>query len=143
LLAKTEDLPHWTDRLKLMPAMLLLGMGVSVNNTLGAVSGMTSMGGIFDRTPKGDPEADDKELAPNEDNARVPLAVWGELAMGLYSLASLFTLYPKLGIGVVPYLLFCAAAYFWIGLISLGQNLRQARIASARKRAEQSTETVS
>jgi cellulose synthase/poly-beta-1,6-N-acetylglucosamine synthase-like glycosyltransferase len=142
LLAKSEDLPRWTDRLKLIPAMLLLGMGVSVNNTLGAVSGLISMGGVFERTPKDDPEANVSEAPASQSGIKIPLTVWGELAMGFYSLASLIALYPKLGIGVAPYLLFCAAAYFWIGLISLGQILRQAQMASARKRAEQSAETV-
>ncbi len=142
LLAQTDEGPRFKDRLLMLPVMVLMGVGFSVNNSLGAVSGMVSMGGVFERTPKFNRPASAVRPANKSYKARFSPAVWGELAMAVYFLASVIILIPHLGYGMVPYMLVSAASYFAVGGLSLGQNYWRARPALAKKEAERSPETI-
>ena len=143
LLARTEGGPGLKDRLLMLPLMVLLGVGVSVNNTLGAVSGMVSMGGVFERTPKFNRSSPYVHKTVNPYKIRISPAVWGELAMGVYFLASVIILIPHLGLGMVPYLLVSAASYLMVSLMSLGQNYRRSSPTLAKEQAEQSPRAAS
>ncbi len=142
LLAQTDEGPRLVDRLLMLPVMVLLGVGFSVNNTLGALSGMVSMGGFFERTPKFNQPASAIRPANKSYKARFSPAVWGELAMAVYFLASVIILIPHLGYGMVPYMLVSAASYFTVGGLSLGQNYRRAGPALVKKEAGRSPETT-
>ncbi len=142
LLAQTDEGPGLKDRLLMLPVMVLMGVGFSVNNTLGVISGMVSMGGVFERTPKFNrPTAAIPVVANRSYKARFSPAVWGELAMAVYFVASIIILIPHLGYGMVPYMLVSAASYFTVGGLSLGQNYLRARPALVKKEAEGSPET--
>lgn len=143
LLAKTEGGPGLKDRLLLLPFLVLLGVGVSVNNTLGAVSGIASMGGVFERTPKFNRSSPRVPLAGRAYKIRVSPAVWGELAMAVYFVASVIILIPHLGLGTAPYMLISAASYFLVSVMSLEQNRQRSSPTVAKEQAEQSTGAVS
>ncbi|HVP20356.1 MAG TPA: glycosyltransferase [Anaerolineaceae bacterium] len=142
LFARTEELPRLRDRLVLLPALMMLGMGVSVNNTIGALSGLVSMGGVFERTPKFDLASQNGKWADNHYAVRISPVVCGELAMALYFGVALFVLVPRLGLGIVPYILVSAGSYLMVALMSLGQNVQRMQGTLVKKRTEHSTGTV-
>ena len=144
LLAKTEGGPGLKERLLLLPFMVLLGVGVSVNNTLGALSGMISMGGVFERTPKFNRSS--PRVRPAGAGIpyiiRVSPAVWGELAMAFYFVASVIILIPHLGLGTAPYMLVSAASYLLVSVMSLEQNRQRFSPTLAKEQAEHSPGTA-
>jgi cellulose synthase/poly-beta-1,6-N-acetylglucosamine synthase-like glycosyltransferase len=142
LLAQTDEGPRLKDRLLMLPIMVLMGVGFSVNNSLGVLSGMVSMGGVFERTPKFDRPANGTRPANKLYKSHFSPAVWGELAMAVYFVTSVIILMPRLGFGMVPYMLLSAASYFTVGSLSLGQNFRRARPALVKKEAGRSPETI-
>ncbi len=142
MLAQTEEGPGVKDRLLMLPVMVLMGVGFSVNNSLGAFSGLVSMGGVFERTPKSDRPSSGNRQAGHLYKARFSPAVWGELAMTVYFVASVIILIPHLGLGMVPYMLVSAASYLMVGGMSLGQNYWHSRPALVKKQSERSQETI-
>ncbi len=142
LLAQTDEGPRLRHRLLMLPVMVVMGVGFSVNNSLGVLSGMASMGGVFERTPKFDRHETRSRPANKSYKARFSPAVWGELAMAVYFVASVIILIPHLGYGMVPYMLVSAVSYFTVGGLSLGQNYRRVRPALVKKEAERTPETI-
>jgi cellulose synthase/poly-beta-1,6-N-acetylglucosamine synthase-like glycosyltransferase len=131
-LARTEHLPRLRDRLVLLPGLLLLGMGISLNCGLGALDGLFHKGGTFERTPKFD-------LHNGQQNGLKPFyllppnpIIWGELAMGVYNLLTLYILWPTVGKGLAPWLLPSAAGFFMVAGLSLVDHWRGPQRASKK-----------
>ena len=75
--------------LALMPVVMSLGIGISINNAMAVIEGMMSMGGEFIRTPKYKIESQkDKRIKRGYASYRQRLMPWVELGAFFYSLAT-------------------------------------------------------
>jgi len=129
LVSATEHLPRLSDRLRLLPVLMLLGLGLSLNNALAILEGLFSKGhGTFVRTPK-------FNLLDQKGNWTVtPYAIpvsrmtWVELGLGCYALLSSVILGIHIGVAAMPWILVYAVSFFYIAGLSFSQNTRLRRL---------------
>ncbi len=107
----------WTG-LKTVPALVLLGTGLSINNTLAVIKGLTSKGGEFIRTPKSGSTI--KSRLPSRYKPQKFWWMWfAEMMVGAYCLANFaiyLAAYYRIAFGV--FLAIYSISYLVIGWIS-------------------------
>ena len=136
-MSRSEDMPRLMDRIKVLPAIFLLGAGVSVNCSLGALSGMVSMGGVFERTPKFNPTQANNNWAANRYALKVSPMVIGEILVGIYILVTLLILWPVMGPILWPWSLVSSSGFLLVAGMSLIQEIhRWNRQRQAKQKAE-------
>jgi cellulose synthase/poly-beta-1,6-N-acetylglucosamine synthase-like glycosyltransferase len=119
--------PDWKRRIKYLPALMCLGTGVSVSNTLAVLEALCNVASPFVRTPK----YGIRKKADTWESKRYGLpataAVFGELLLGIYSLLSfgLFLLSDK--ILPSPFMLIYALGFFYVFTLSLRHSLTPVR----------------
>ncbi len=128
LVSATEHMPRWTERLKLLPVLTMIGFGLSLNNTVAFIEGIFGKGrGTFTRTPKFNLKGQNGNW--NGSNYVEPLSpmVWGEIGLGFYCLLTGIALGFSYGWQVVPWVMIYAAGYFYVAGLNLFQTEQLAR----------------
>ena len=123
-LGQRELYDHWGRRLLAVPTLICLGFGLALNSTAAILETLLGMPSSFQRTPKfrlhgrtGSWKASPYALSAGR-------LVWGEVALTLYALLTLFT---ALGHGyapVVPFLLLYAVGFGYVSVMSFVQAAR-------------------
>ena len=111
--------------LRLMPIVLALGIGLSVNNARAALSGLVSMGGVFERTPKYRIEHRGDGWKAKRYRAGINGAFLFE---GLLAAYFLFAIAVSVSLGLwvaLPFLYLFLQGYGYVFLLSLKALLRQ------------------
>ncbi len=126
LTSPAPEAPNWLQRLKLIPGLVLLSIGISLNNAQAALIGLfISNEGVFVRTPK----FSVKHAADRWELSRYVLRnnPWGigEFILTLLSLLGLFQAVTNHDFFLIPWLMFYGAGYGLISMISLKQAIRQ------------------
>ena len=108
-------------RLRRLPALMALGIGLSVNNSMAVVGGLMGVRSPFVRTPKtgGGRAAAGATYRPRRDLlflVELSVGAWTALAVG-YAIAT--EVYVSL-----PFLLLLTAGHLWVGGMSLHAYLR-------------------
>jgi len=121
------------ERLRLIPLLIIVGFGLSFNNTVAAVQGLFGRDiGTFVRTPKFNtanrvPAVKHESYVPS-----VGPLLWGEIALGLYALLALLMLVPRLGWEIAPWLTIYIAGYFYIAGLNLLQTWQNERVHAVK-----------
>ncbi len=116
--------------LRTIPAMLILGCGMCVNNSLAVVRGLTLRGGEFVRTPKsGSVGAEAKLSAYRVAQSKMWLL---EIALGIYSLLSFVVYFKEYHRAFSFFLLLYAIGFCLIGWLSRPHRARVESIADCR-----------
>jgi cellulose synthase/poly-beta-1,6-N-acetylglucosamine synthase-like glycosyltransferase len=121
----------WTDKMKYLPFLMALGIGISVSNTLAALEGFFARGGEFVRTPKFGVEQ------KSDTSWRSKLKTFGklhrrylpfiEMFFGFYMVACIgLCLYHMTAPLTVPFLVMFAAGFFYVSFTSLASQSHQA-----------------
>lgn len=132
LTAETEYHPRLVERLRLLPILVLLGFGLSLNNTLAVLDGLFHKEmGTFTRTPKFNVTGNNQDWAGSAYVVHVSPLVWAEIGLGLYALFSMLILIPHEGWGVIPWLMVYMAGYWFISIFNLWQHWQTIRLRSA------------
>lgn len=127
-LARTNALPRFKDRLIRLPALLFLGLGISLNSALAVLSGMVTKGGEFNRTPKFNIRSKKDNWAANKYALPTNPIVWGELFLGFYALFTVYALWnTAMGRAVAPGMFYYAISYIFVALMSFSQSLKYYR----------------
>jgi len=124
LVSKTENAPRLIDRLRRLPLMVLLGFGLSLNNSIAVFQGLFGREiGTFERTPKFNLRS--RRRSWERSMYCMPLSpmVWAELFLAIYAMLTIYLLVPRLGLDVAPWMLTYTAAYLYIALTNIIQNL--------------------
>jgi cellulose synthase/poly-beta-1,6-N-acetylglucosamine synthase-like glycosyltransferase len=140
-MASQRELFHtWAEKLKFLPFLIALGVGISINNGLAAIEGLFCEAGEFVRTPKFGACRDERGLAQVRALARRQrqrLIPYLEL---LYGLALLAGLLRNLALGSLGgdhvFVILFTGGFFYVSLTSLFPNLMV-----FRRRAELPTAT--
>jgi len=110
--------------IKRLPAMMALGIGLSINNGRAALEGLFGRDVEFVRTPK----RGVLDGAPRSPalcyRVRWPWHNTVELGMALYCTTSLFVAIATKSWASMPFLLLFCAGFIWVGLASLHEALR-------------------
>ncbi len=78
---------RWLHRFKILPVLMLFGVGVALNNSLAVWSGLRTRGGDFARTPKFHVEQNADGWQQSDYRLRVSRMTIAELAFALYAIA--------------------------------------------------------
>jgi len=119
-LAKTEYLPRLIDRVNMIPVLVLIGVGLTVNCSLGIISGLFNRGGEFIRTSRMDPRIGAESRAKK--NIFPRLLIYGEAAMGIYMLATVLVLLSVDKINLSLWVITCTLSFFMMVAISIYQQ---------------------
>ncbi len=112
----------WTERLKYLPLLMSIGIGLAVNNTKAVFEALFGKPSEFVRTPKYAVEANGDEWSGKKYRQSVAVQPMIELALGLYFTATLFYALANGIYGTVPFLMLFQVGFLYTGLLSLFQQ---------------------
>jgi len=120
LTAAAPEAPGWKLRLKLIPALLVFSIGISLNNALAVFVGLFGpMEGEFVRTLKyaGKKPAQHAHMSLLRD-----AGLWAELALAVFAFSSLMLAVANHNWGFVPWMFMYTAGYGGVAILSIRQN---------------------
>ncbi|MCL4560650.1 MAG: glycosyltransferase [Chloroflexi bacterium] len=127
-IARTNHLPRFWDRLVRLPPLLMLGLGMSLNEGFAVISGIFTKGGVFNRTPKFNLRGRQGNWTQNKYALPINPVVWGELALAGYALFTVLKLWDTtMGKVIVPGMAYYALSYIMIAGSSILQRLEMQR----------------
>lgn len=129
--------------IKRLPAMMALGIGLSINNGRAALEGLFGGGLEFVRTPKRGTADTGPSRAARDYRGRWLWHNTIELAFGLYCAATLATAIVTRSWASVPFLLVFCAGFAYVGTASLHEALRREPLQGDSARTAQAPSTHS
>ncbi len=131
LLATAPHSPPLHERIRLLPLLTLTGFGISLSTSIAVLQGLAKKGGAFIRTPKLNLGNRSKQRKAIEYRYLPPISrlVWAEIGLGIYALITGMVLQPRIGWGIVPWMILYMLGYFYIAGLNLIQHtpVRSAR----------------
>ena len=130
LVSQYEIFHTWTDKVKFLPFLMALGIGISLNNAKAVIEGLLGHQSEFVRTPKfGVNESDDEGWKGKRKSfaKKFKFMPYLELLFGLYMVGCVVACLRAgvLSIGI-PFVCLFAAGYFYVGLLTLQGNRKSA-----------------
>jgi len=117
-----EIYPDWRARLKYVPFLMSVGIGLSVNNTRAVFEALFNKQSEFARTPKYRIEANADEWVGKKYRQSVAVQPLIELALGLYFTATVFYALANGIYGTLPFLVLFQVGFLYTGLLSVVQQ---------------------
>jgi cellulose synthase/poly-beta-1,6-N-acetylglucosamine synthase-like glycosyltransferase len=112
----------WIVRLKYVPFLMSVGIGLSINNTRAVLEALFNKQSEFARTPKYRIEGDSDEWVDKRYHQSVAVQPLIELALGLYFTATVFYALANQIYGTVPFLILFQVGFLYTGLLSVVQQ---------------------
>jgi cellulose synthase/poly-beta-1,6-N-acetylglucosamine synthase-like glycosyltransferase len=112
----------WLARLKYLPFLMSIGIGLSINNTRAVVEALLNKHTEFARTPKYRIEGDADEWVGKKYRQSVAVQPLIELALGLYFTMTVFYALANQIYGTVPFLVLFQIGFLYTGLVSIVQQ---------------------
>jgi cellulose synthase/poly-beta-1,6-N-acetylglucosamine synthase-like glycosyltransferase len=128
MVCQRELHPHtWTDRLRYLPILMSIGIGLAVNNTKAVLEAIFHKPSEFKRTPKYRIEgtgngAGGGEWMGKKYRQAVAIQPLIELGLGLYFTGTLFYALANGIYGTVPFLMLFQVGFLYTGLLSIVQQ---------------------
>jgi cellulose synthase/poly-beta-1,6-N-acetylglucosamine synthase-like glycosyltransferase len=123
MVCQRELYPHtWTERLRFLPLLMSIGIGLAVNNTKAVFEALFHKPSAFERTPKYHIEGRSDEWMGKKYRQSVALQPMIEVALGLYFTATLFYALANGIYGTVPFLMLFQVGFLYTGLLSIVQQ---------------------
>jgi cellulose synthase/poly-beta-1,6-N-acetylglucosamine synthase-like glycosyltransferase len=121
----------WVTRLKYVPFLMSVGIGLSVNNTRAVVEALFNSQSEFTRTPKYHIEGDGDEWVGKKYRQTVAVQPLCELALGLYFTATVFYALAQGIYATVPFLVLFQVGFLYTGLLSIVQQYAGEEVVAA------------
>jgi hypothetical protein len=112
----------WTERLRYLPFLMSIGIGLAVNNTKAVFEALFHKPSEFARTPKYHIESGGDEWIGKKYRQSVAVQPMIEMALGLYFTATLFYALANGIYGTVPFLMLFQVGFLYTGMLSLMQQ---------------------
>ena len=112
----------WVSRLKYLPFLMSIGIGLSINNTRAVFEALFDKQSEFTRTPKYRIESDGDEWVGKKYRQSVAVQPLIELALGLYFTATVFYALANQIYGTLPFLILFQIGFLYTGLLSIVQQ---------------------
>ena len=112
----------WRTRLKYLPFLMSIGIGLSINNTRAVVEALFNRQSEFLRTPKYHIEGQTDEWVGKRYRQTVAIQPFVELALGLYFTMTVFYAIANQIYGTVPFLVLFQIGFLYTGLVSIVQQ---------------------
>ncbi len=122
IVAQRELYPDWRQRLKYLPFLMSIGIGLCVNNTRAVLEAIFNKQSDFARTPKYGIERDSDEWVGKKYHQSVGVQPIVEVALGLYFTATVFYALVNQIYGTLPFLMLFQVGFLYTGLLSILQQ---------------------
>ncbi len=122
IVSQRELYSDWRSRLKYLPFLMSIGIGLCVNNTRAVLEAIFGKQSEFARTPKYGVERDSDEWVGKKYHQSVGVQPIIELALGLYFTGTVFYALMNQIYGTVPFLMLFQVGFLYTGLLSIFQQ---------------------
>jgi len=122
MVCQRELHPDWTTRLKYLPFLMSIGIGLTVNNTRAVLEALFNKKSEFARTPKYRIEGQTDEWIGKKYHQNFVVQPVIELALGLYFTATVFYALSNGIYGTLPFLVLFQIGFLYTGLLSIVQQ---------------------
>jgi cellulose synthase/poly-beta-1,6-N-acetylglucosamine synthase-like glycosyltransferase len=120
--SQRELYADWRQRLKYLPFLMSIGIGLCVNNSRAVLEAVFGRESEFARTPKYGIERDSDEWVGKKYHQSVLAQPLIELALGLYFTATVFYALANQIYGTLPFLMLFQIGFLYTGLLSILQQ---------------------
>jgi cellulose synthase/poly-beta-1,6-N-acetylglucosamine synthase-like glycosyltransferase len=124
LLSQREAYPDWRSRIKYLPVVMAIGIGLSVNNAKAVLEALFGEPGEFTRTPKYGIERRQDDWLHKRYHQAMPIQPFVELFFGLYFTGTVFYALAYGIYGTLPFLMLFQFGFLYMGLVSIVQQFR-------------------
>jgi cellulose synthase/poly-beta-1,6-N-acetylglucosamine synthase-like glycosyltransferase len=124
LMSQREAYADWRTRVKYLPFVLAVGIGLAVNNARAVLEAMFGHDSEFARTPKYGIERSDDDWHHKKYHKSMPVQAFVEVALGLYFTWTVLYAIDNGIYGTLPFLVLFQFGFLYTGLMSLFQQLR-------------------
>jgi cellulose synthase/poly-beta-1,6-N-acetylglucosamine synthase-like glycosyltransferase len=122
VVSQRELYPDWKTRLRYIPFLMALGIGLAVNNTRAVLEAMFRHETAFARTPKYGIERGSDQWAGKKYQQAVAIQPLIEIALGLYFTMTVFYALANGIYGTLPFLVLFQVGFLYTGLLSVIQQ---------------------
>src|SRR6187397_1061761 len=122
LVCQRELHTDWVTRIKYLPFLMSIGIGLAVNNTRAVFEAMFNRQSEFARTPKYRVETGTDEWIGKKYRQSFVVQPMIELALGLYYTATVFYALANGIYGTLPFLVLFQIGFLYTGLLSIIQQ---------------------
>ncbi len=122
VVSQRELYPDWKSRLKYVPFLMSIGIGLAVNNTRAVLEALLGHQSEFARTPKYGIERGKDDWAGKKYRQSTTIQPLIEVALGLYFTATVFYALANGIYGTLPFLVLFQAGFLYMGSVSLVQQ---------------------
>lgn len=136
LASQREVYGHWRDKVKYVPFMMSLGIGMSVANTVAALGALFGRSSEFIRTPKFGQAAAGSLWKHSAYRGMRNMLPYLELILGAYFIVVIVLSLSRRSIVSLPFLIIFQFGYLYVGLMSLLQRRVRPAGEEAVERAE-------
>jgi cellulose synthase/poly-beta-1,6-N-acetylglucosamine synthase-like glycosyltransferase len=123
VVSQRELYPDWRARLKYLPFLMSIGIGLCVNNTRAVLEAIFGKQSEFARTPKYGIEREGDEWVGKKYHQSVGVQPIIELALGLYFTGTVFYALINQIYGTLPFLMLFQIGFLYTGLLSILQQV--------------------
>src|SRR5476651_329206 len=131
MICQREIHRDWMSRIKYLPFLMSVGIGLSVNNTRAVFEALLNKQSEFNRTPKYHIEADGDEWVGKKYRQSVSVQPLVELALGLYFTATVFYALANGIYATIPFLVLFQVGFLYTGLLSIVQQYAGSEVVAA------------
>jgi cellulose synthase/poly-beta-1,6-N-acetylglucosamine synthase-like glycosyltransferase len=122
IVCQREIHKDWRARLKYLPFLMSIGIGLCINNTRAVFEALFNKQSEFARTPKYRIEGEADEWVGKKYRQSVAVQPLIELGLGLYFTATVFYALANQIYGTVPFLVLFQIGFLYTGLLSIVQQ---------------------
>ncbi len=123
IVSQRELHDDWKTRLKYLPFLMSIGIGLSINNTRAVIEALLDKKSEFARTPKyGVVKRENDEWLSKKYRQSVAVQPLIELALGLYFTATVFYALANQIYATVPFLMLFQIGFLYTGVLSVVQQ---------------------
>ena len=122
IVCQREIHSDWVSRLRYMPFLMSIGIGLCVNNTKAVLEALLDKKTEFARTPKYHIEGNGDEWASKKYRQSVTVQPLIELGLGFYFTATVFYALANGIYGTLPFLVLFQVGFLYTGLLSIVQQ---------------------
>src|SRR3984893_9556917 len=122
MICQREIHSDWRARIKYLPFLMSIGIGLSINNTRAVFEALFNKQSEFTRTPKYRIEGDADEWMGKKYRQSVAVQPLIELALGLYFTWTVFYALANQIYGTLPFLMLFQIGFLYTGVLSIVQQ---------------------
>jgi len=121
-ISQREAYPDWRSRVKYLPLVMAVGIGLAVNNTKAVLEALFGEPGEFTRTPKYGIEGARDDWQHKKYHQAMPVQPFVEVAFGVYFTGTVLYALAHGIYGTLPFLMLFQFGFLYTGLMSIFQQ---------------------